>query len=351
MNAGTFVLAAALVLLAGGASRAATTETVGVEVAAPQNLRIEATAAKTEYRIGDQIEYDIKVEWKSPIELVRVEPSAALGVFEIVRPPDVKQKKIGRGWRQEQTRYILSTFETGEFTIPEFTIIYRDADGNEQRIPTPQTKITVQSVAPVRPDETGIRDAKPPVVPPFRLSPRQKMIIAAAAFLLLVAAVVLVVRAMRKRRAQPAPAIPPRPIEVVAREQLARIAQSDLLARGLIKEYFDQVSDIIRAYLGYRYGFEGIVTTTSELLNELHERLHDDGHIGLVAEFSEEADLAKFAKWRPDRQVCDRFLETAYRLIDETTPRPVAEDRQFQVSGSRFQDEENREATGDVEKT
>jgi hypothetical protein len=239
-----------------------------VQAATTDTLRIEATTLQNEYRIGDQIEYIITVKWTSPAELIRIEPSAALGAFEILRSPDVKQKRIGGGWRQEESHYWLSTFETGDFTIPEFTVVYRDSDGSEKRVATPPVKITVKSVAPLRPDDTAIRDAKPPVMPPFRLTTAQLLIVAGAVLLLAAIIAALAVRAMRRRRAQPAPTLPPRPIELVAREQLERIAQSDLLARGLIKEYFDQISDVIRAYLGQRFGFLGIVTTTSELLDE-----------------------------------------------------------------------------------
>ncbi|MCX8037868.1 MAG: BatD family protein [Candidatus Sumerlaeia bacterium] len=294
-----------------GFARAATTET----------LRVEATTPKSEYRIGDQIEYTVTVEWQAPVELVRVEPSMALGVFEILQSPEVSRKRIGRGWQRETTRYLLSTFETGEYVIPEFTIIYRDTDGSEKRVPTPPVKIVVQSVAPVRPDDTGIREAKPPVLPPYRLSAWQWAAIGAAVFFAGLVAAALIVRALRKRRGEAAPAVPPRPIEDVAREDLARIAQSDLLERGLIKEYFDAVSDVIRQYLGRRYGFIGIATTTSELIEALREPLSNDGRLALVSEFSEEADLAKFAKWRPDRAVCEHFLQTAYRVIEETTPK------------------------------
>ena len=307
----TLALVVTALLLSAAQARAAT----------PETIRIEALTAKNEYRIGDQIEYLITVEWKAPTEFIRVEPSPALGAFEILRAPEVKQKKLGRGWRQEQLRYLLSTFETDEFTIPEFTVVYRDPDGSEQRVPTPPVKITVQSVAPARPDEAGIRDAKPPVLPPFRLTQGQILVLGAIALLLAAIAAALIIRARRKRRAQPVPLVPPRPIEDVAREALARVAESDLLARGLVKEYFDQISDIIRVYLGRRYGFAGIVTTTSELMAALHDPLADDGRLARVAEFSDEADLAKFAKWQPDREVCERFLDAAYRVIEETTPR------------------------------
>ena len=306
------ILVAATLLLA-SAIHAATTDT----------LRIEATTPKNEYRIGDQIEYTITVEWKAPVQLIRIEPSEALGAFEIVRPAEYKDARLRGGWQQERTRYVLSTFETGDFTIPEFTVVYREADGSEQRVPTPPVQIRVLSVSPAQSGETEIRDVKPPAVPPIRWPSKKVIIAAAAALLLAIILVVAAVRAIQKRHRGLAPLLPPRPIEEVAREELARVAQSDLLARGLIKEYFDQISDIIRVYLGRRYGFEGIVTTTTELLDALHDRLSDDGRLGRVAEFSEQADWAKFAKWLPDREICDRFLETAYRVVDETT-QPVA---------------------------
>ena len=290
--------------------------------ASTDSIRIEATTAQSTYRIGDRIEYVVAVEWKKPVELVGIEPSVELNVFEILQAPEITEEKTRRGWRRRETRYFLSTFETGEFTIPTFTVVYRDA-GGERRVGTPPVKITVESVAPLREDDEGIRDAKPPVLPPWRMSKEMALALAGAALALTILAGVLIALWIRKRRLEPVPTAPPRPIEDVAREALTRIAQSDLLSQGLIKEYFDQVSDVIREYLGRRYGFEGIATTTSELLEALRGPLSEDGRLKLVAAFSDDADLAKFARWQPDRLVCDRFLDTAHRVIDETTEKTI----------------------------
>jgi len=323
--AAALFIVAALVCEVVPAPAAATTDTI----------RISARTEKTEYRIGDKMEYVVTVEWRRPVEFIRIEPSLELGVFEILRSPEVKEKKLGRGWRREEYRYFLSTFETGEFTIPAFTVVYRGADGKEKRVPTPPVKIRVNSVAPLAPGKEEIRPAKPPLVPPRRMPPPAVLAAIAVALLLLLIAALLAVREMRKRRAGPVPVAPPRPIEEVAREELACVAESDLLAQGQIKEYFDRISDIIRFYLGRRYGFKGIVTTTSELLAELRAHTADERCIALVEDFSEQADLAKFAKWKPDRAICERFLETAYRIIDETTPRPAETEGEGEVELER----------------
>lgn len=330
-------------------SAAATTDT----------LRIEANVAADQYNIGDRIEYTVTVDWKAPVELIGIEPSPELNEFEILRSPEVTEKKLRRGWRRRLTRYLLSTFETGEFTIPEFTVVYRDGEAGEKRVPTPPVRITVNSVAPSSGGDEEIRPAKDPVLPPSAFPTRAVLTAVAVAVVLAAIAGFLIVRAIRKRRGTLLPAEPPRPIDEVAREQLARIADSDLLAQGLIKEYFDQVSDVIRDYLGRRYGFCGIVTTTSELLESLRDPLSDDGRLELVAEFSGEADMAKFARWKPDTHVCGRFLETAYRVIDETTPRSTttettAAEEQGRGDGEqeesgRVQDEVECEGPGNKE--
>jgi hypothetical protein len=62
------------------------------------------------------------------------------------------------------------------------------------------------------------------------------------------------------------------------------------------------------------------VTTTTELLDALHKRDGAASCLDMVEEFCGQADAAKFAKWQPERDVCTRFLETAYRVVDVTTP-------------------------------
>jgi hypothetical protein len=308
-----------------GVAVAAASSAKPAAAASTDSIRIVAATGQSQYRIGDRIDYVITVDWKAPVQLLTIEPNAQLGGFEIVQSPEPQQKKLRSGWRREIAHYDLSTFDTGSLAIPSFHVVYRDAAGREQRVPTPPVTVAIKSVLAQQPDAQKLREAKPVVEPPKQLTPWQWFLVGGAALLALVGAWIFLVRVWRKRRRTLRPAAPPRRIEEVAREALARVARGDLLARGMIKEYFDEVSDIIRLYLGQRYGFAGMVTTTSELLQALRSPLSDNGRYGLVEEFSNEADLAKFARWRPDRSVCDHFLQAAYRVIDETTPAARAE--------------------------
>jgi hypothetical protein len=55
-------------------------------------------------------------------------------------------------------------------------------------------------------------------------------------------------------------------------EALEHIARGDLLARGLTKDYYDAISDVVRRYLGGCKGFDAIEMTSDELLARLRKR-------------------------------------------------------------------------------
>ena len=86
--------------------------------------------------------------------------------------------------------------------------------------------------------------------------------------------------------------------------------------------FVDQVSDVVREYLGGRYAFDGLETTTDEMITLLERRgaalqLTQD-----VFAFLSRCDLVKFAKVTPDRDEADLVFTKAYELVHGS--RPVA---------------------------
>jgi hypothetical protein len=74
----------------------------------------------------------------------------------------------------------------------------------------------------------------------------------------------------------------------------------------------------VRRYLNARFGVETMDRTTHELLDEMtrrHERV--DGLEALL----NEADLVKFAKFKPDAPSAQRALDAARAIVVATTPR------------------------------
>lgn len=131
------------------------------------------------------------------------------------------------------------------------------------------------------------------------------------------------------RRARPAPPPPPpRPAWELALEALARVRSKRLIEQGLTGELFDEVSLAVRGYLGHRFGFDGLESTTRELLEHIHALGPKAPAQDLVQDIEvllRRADLVKFANLTPEAAECELALERGERIVRETmiSPRPA----------------------------
>jgi hypothetical protein len=132
----------------------------------------------------------------------------------------------------------------------------------------------------------------------------------------------LVLRWRRRPKVVVAP--PPRPPWEVALEELEAIRRSKLLEDGATDAYFDRVSDCVRKYLGGRYGFDGLESTTDELLATLRRVRPKIQEIDRIRTFLSDCDLVKFARMVPSRDDCLNALYTGEQIVHRTMPMPQA---------------------------
>jgi hypothetical protein len=124
-----------------------------------------------------------------------------------------------------------------------------------------------------------------------------------------------------KRRPKPVPPPPPpRPPWEVALEELFDVRIAQLVEQGRYAEHFDRVSDAIRKYLGARYGYDGLETTTHEALHALQRVVPRIVVLGDIDSFLQTADLVKFAKLAPTEAECYSTLARAEDLVRRTMP-------------------------------
>jgi hypothetical protein len=123
------------------------------------------------------------------------------------------------------------------------------------------------------------------------------------------------------------PPPPPRPPWDIALELLDEVRHAGLLEQGRFGEYFDRVSDAVRGYLGGRYGFDGLESTTDEILAAL-AKPGVLGGIALpeIAAFLQECDLVKFANMHPTQTECTSVLTAGEAIVRMTMPRQRAFD-------------------------
>jgi hypothetical protein len=173
-------------------------------------------------------------------------------------------------------------------------------------------------------------DAQPKANPPPRMQREEWVALERALGWTAVGAVVgallawAVYRWMKRPKPVPPPP-PPRPSWEVALERLDETRHAGLLPTQRFGEFFDRVNDAVREYLGARFGFEGLESTTDETLAKLTRVPHFALPLPQVATFLQECDLVKFADVTPTLAECERALADAEYLVRATMPqRPEA---------------------------
>ncbi|MDP9034725.1 MAG: hypothetical protein M3O50_07935 [Myxococcota bacterium] len=168
-------------------------------------------------------------------------------------------------------------------------------------------------------------DAQPKSNPPARLQREEWVALERALAWTAAGAVVgsLVAWLVRRRQKRPKPvgAPPvPRAAWVIALERLDEARHAGLLETQRFSEFFDRVNDAVREYLGARFGFEGLESTTDETLAALRRVAHFALPLPEVAAFLQECDLVKFADVTPALEECERALAEAEKVVRATMP-------------------------------
>ena len=136
----------------------------------------------------------------------------------------------------------------------------------------------------------------------------------------------LVVRAVRRRRpssrrGRGSPSIDTRLPHDIALERFAHIEKSGALDADDRKPVYVELSEILRGYLGRRYGFAALDLTTSEIKQAMVRRAPDLE--GLCKTWLDECDLVKFANYKPDLDEAHAVLHRARDIVIASVPRPA----------------------------
>jgi hypothetical protein len=139
----------------------------------------------------------------------------------------------------------------------------------------------------------------------------------------LIALVTWLVARYLQRRVKPVPPPPPpRPPWEIAAVKLAdlRRRKPRMVEEGKAAQFVDEVSDVVREYLGGRFGFDGLETTTDEMLLLLRQGNCNAGLWQEVGAYLRRCDLVKFAKVEPDQDEADLVFAKAQDIVQFSMP-------------------------------
>jgi hypothetical protein len=116
------------------------------------------------------------------------------------------------------------------------------------------------------------------------------------------------------------PSKPKEPAHVVALRNLDRIRDEKLWQKDKIKEYYSQVTDVLRTYIEERFAIPAMEYTTEETLTAFTSRgsLVGQKSMSNLSQILALADLVKFAKYLPLPDDHNLTLVNACFFVNDT---------------------------------
>jgi len=110
-----------------------------------------------------------------------------------------------------------------------------------------------------------------------------------------------------------------KPAHEIAYNRLRGLVKQELIKAGKIKEFYEELSDILRHYIEHRFNLRAPERTTEEFLAELPTtNILPQSDQDNLAEFLKHCDLVKFAKYNPTTEQIQRTFDLVKNFIETT---------------------------------
>ncbi|MEL7160067.1 MAG: hypothetical protein AAFN92_04860, partial [Bacteroidota bacterium] len=165
-----------------------------------------------------------------------------------------------------QQRLKITSFDTGYIVVPPLPYAYVAADGRKDTAYTEDLLLRVHAF-PVG-EEDELRPIKPIIEEPLNLLDFWPLFLVLA--LGGIGYLIWHLRQRRERQAPPPP--PPPPADVIALTELRDLEGKELWQQGQTKEYYSELTRILREYLEGRFDVPAMEMTTRQITQELGRR-------------------------------------------------------------------------------
>ncbi|WP_198517087.1 hypothetical protein [Tenacibaculum sp. SZ-18] len=275
-----------------------------------QTSPVEAIVDTTNIRIGEQFEYKISVEGTENVIIPKLELKG-LEVVDSLRLDTLKNKLI--------QKYILTGFDSGAFYIPKQQIFIR----NQAHF----TDSLLINVATVKVDTTQIKmfEIKGIKGEPYQFDDYKNTLYWILGILFVVTTVLYF--ALKRSDNE----------EIKTREQLLnpyqeavrnlKLLEEKLLwQNNKVKQYYSELTDIVRNFIERELNVPALETTTRGLIETLSDFtetksiLTDKETITSLNKLLQQADLVKFAKSKPLAHEIEADRNIAKHIVDNIKP-------------------------------
>jgi len=292
------------------------------EPAPSVQMRVEV--GPRDITIGDPVQLRATVIYSTQVVPVPLNLNSQLGEFELLDYAPTRPQQTTDGKITITHQIVLTTFSTGTQTIPSLSLLFTTPFGAQAEAKTDTIPINVKSVLEAMGDQGGLR----PLKGFFDFKSYWWVWLLVALACLGVGGYFGYLWWRSRILEESLRAGPPKPPEEIAWDALHKLEDSNLLSEGHAKEFYFQLSVILRQYLENRYHFSALDRTTSELLMEFRKNNFGLELTNEMRDFLDNADLVKFAKWTPEEGEIDGDVSRVKHVITITTPQTTEPTRE-----------------------
>ena len=303
------------------------------------SAQVKTEVDTTKIRIGEQINYKIKVETDSSALVVFPEGQTFMPL-EAVEATKVDTTKKQANFLLTRI-YKLTQFDSGSYVIPRQKIII-----NEKPFFTDSLRVDVNTIE-VDTTKQKLYDIKPIIEVDKSGSNWWKWLLGIIAAVALIAFLLwwFIWRQKPLTEEEEIALLPPYDRAKLA---LKKLDESQYLMRSEVKEYYSELTLVIRKYLDEKVYDRSLESTTDELISRL--QLLKEGN---QFDFSKEtlnnletilkrADLVKFAKSAPDKALIEMdraTIEKEVESVKSVLPEPTEEEK---LLDQQYKEEQER---------
>jgi len=285
-----------------------------------QEVKVTAAFDTSSIYIGDQVKYIVTVEQPAGVILgLKPLKDTLCKNVDILAGPVTDSTVLNDGRLKLESRYLVTSFDSGVYVIPPFYAEISDA-GGIKRFHSDYSFLEVLRVK-IAPQDTSaqIFDIIKPYKAPVTIGEILPWVLLAALLAALIWGVAVLFRKLKRSKKEPGEIINPDPAHIIAFRELEILKSEQLWQKGEVKLYYSRLTEIVRQYLENRYKVFSLEMTTSETLEALLKTgFRKDESYSRLKSVLNGADLVKFAKYKPEPSENERNFNETWKFVEDT---------------------------------
>lgn len=288
-----------------------------------QSFQAKAVLDSNRILIGDQIHVDFTVT--APQNTAFIVPTVTQEVLsgsgiELVGSSGMDTTIDGQNVNYHQ-QWTITAFDSGAYVFPSIPVLSPDSQllAQSQALPFFVNTVAVDTTAAIR-DIKAI--AKVPLT--FKeILPYLLIGLAAAAVIALLIWFILKHERKSKPKKKKVKAKPKVKPHITALKELEKLKIKKLWQNGQVKQYYSELTDILRTYIDGRYDINAMEMISSDILKELEDKELPEQLRKELEQTLGIADLVKFAKMEPLPDDHDRCYKQAVDFVQKTAEKEL----------------------------